>query len=580
MKKYQTVKEARAGNIRNTNLIVLFSIKSILIFGLFLLSFSARCTDSLWVSVDQFFIDQNKSLALTNLNVSNLNDTSSDLWSHILLGQWYQFETPVDTLKYGVAYPISATESDAVLILYFTELPIVSIESNDTILDDEDVYARFQLNEMDKTPKISGMGIQHRGSFSLSYPKKSMSIEFWQDSTGTSTQNIIILDMISDDDWNLQAMYNEPLRIRSKTNFDLWRLINTLHYQDLEPNAINGVRMRYVELFINNQYRGVYCIGEKVKRKQLRLKKHDGQIRGALYKGVAWGATTFNSAPAFNNTSDNWGGFEYKHPKEEIDWSALHDFVQFVMQSSDATFYSQIYDRIEVDNLVDYFIFLNLLRATDNFGKNIYLARYDSDSKFFYVPWDLDGAFGTIYTGEFENIYNDLLSNGLFNRLIKDCASGGFREKLSQKWNALRQDIVTHENLMALFKENHDYLMQNSVYQREAIAWSDFEYDPLALNQMENWISSRLQYLDQQFGDHCLTLSIAHHAMPDNLIVFPNPTDDFLEVWGSSHQTINRIEILNLNGQVIDEIQGNENNRISSAFLSSGAYTLRVYQIE
>ena len=116
-----------------------------------------------------------------------------------------------------------------------------------------------------------------------------MEIEFWTDNIGNETQNHALLGMTNDDDWNLQAMYNEPLRIRSKTNNDLWRMINSLHYQNQEPEAINGVRIKYVELFINNEYRGLYCLGEKVNRKQLKLKKHNGNIRGELYKGISWG---------------------------------------------------------------------------------------------------------------------------------------------------------------------------------------------------------------------------------------------------------------------------------------------------
>src|SRR5690606_38679473 len=125
---------------------------------------------------------------------------------------------------------------------------------------------------------------------------------------------------------NLQAMYNEPLRIRSKTNNDLWRMVNTLQYQDKEPEAINGIRMKFVELFINDEYRGLYCLGEKVNRKQLKLKKHNGNIRGELYKGVGVGANTFTAVPPYDNYVLKWGEFEYKHPDEETDWSNLHGF--------------------------------------------------------------------------------------------------------------------------------------------------------------------------------------------------------------------------------------------------------------
>lgn len=205
-----------------------------------------------------------------------------------------------------------------------------------------------------------------------------------------------LLGLRSDDDWNLQAMYNEPLRLNNKTSFELWDKIDTLHYLNEEPDAINGVRMRYVEIFINDEYRGVYGLGEKVDRKQLKLKKHNGTIRGQLYKGDTWGATTFSPAPPFNNNSDTWGGFEYKHPDEEIDWTELHEFVSFVRFSSDADFYANYQSYFSIDNAISYLIFVNLARLTDNLGKNIYVAKYNNNYPYFYVPWDLDGSLGTI----------------------------------------------------------------------------------------------------------------------------------------------------------------------------------------
>ena len=47
--------------------------------------------------------------------------------------------------------------------------------------------------------------------------------------------------------------------------------------------------MKYAEVFINNNYRGVYCVTELIDRKQLQLKKFElnngnFRIRGELYK--------------------------------------------------------------------------------------------------------------------------------------------------------------------------------------------------------------------------------------------------------------------------------------------------------
>ena len=115
------------------------------------------------------------------------------------------------------------------------------------------MHAHFRMIETNQAAVSSFIGIQYRGGWTQTLPKKSMEIEFWSDSTGAETQDVSLLGLRTDDDWNLQAMYNEPLRIRSKTNNDLWRRIHTIHYQQSEPEAMNGIRMEYACLLYTSR---------------------------------------------------------------------------------------------------------------------------------------------------------------------------------------------------------------------------------------------------------------------------------------------------------------------------------------
>ncbi|WP_366841162.1 CotH kinase family protein [Lacinutrix sp.] len=45
--------------------------------------------------------------------------------------------------------------------------------------------------------------------------KKSFDLEFWADLVSKEKKDIKFKGMRSDDDWILDAMYNEPLRLRS-----------------------------------------------------------------------------------------------------------------------------------------------------------------------------------------------------------------------------------------------------------------------------------------------------------------------------------------------------------------------------
>jgi hypothetical protein len=469
-----------------------------LVFLGILLHSHILANDTIRIGEGMFGIDPNKKMIVVNQDVDSINAT----WllpkgSIFIDNKHYAIEIPVDKIQIGIAYRIFDAEYNK-YILYFTQLPLIQITTPNTIVDEPKVAATFKMSESNSNRITSDIGIEIRGSFSQSFPKKSFRIGFWEDSTGDENKDVSLLGMRSDDDWNLQAMYNEPLRMRNKTNFDIWRKINTLYYQSNEKEAVNGSRWEYAELFLNGEYRGIYGVSEPVDRKQLKLKKYEDGIRGELYKGIAWGPAIFSYLPPRpKDNSPLWDGFEYEYPDEIApDWTLVYNFVDFVINSSDKDFYSQYQTRFNIENAVDYFIFLNLLNAEDNTGKNLFIAKYKAQEPYFYVPWDLDGTFGIKYDGSQQNKTDTVLSNGFYKRLLNDHSGNGFHAKLTQKWNQLRNDWLTTDNLMDMFHENQVYLLKNGAYEREEVAWKDYHFDSEQLQYMRNWIMDRLMYLD------------------------------------------------------------------------------------
>ncbi|MFW5658285.1 MAG: CotH kinase family protein [Bacteroidota bacterium] len=544
-------------------------------------SVGARANDTIQINSNQYFTDMGKTLVITNADVDLINSTWTHAKTHIAFDEVWMFDSPVDEVEVGVPYNISNPSRNSVYQLYFTQLPLISITTDYEIVDEPDVVAYFRMIETHQQYLESHIGIQYRGAWSQTLPKKSMDIEFWTDSTGNEHQDYTLLGMVNDDDWNLQAMYNEPLRLRSKINNDLWPMINALHYQPLEPDAINGVRMKYVELFVNDEYRGLYCLGEKVNRKQLKLKKHNGYIRGELYKGVSWGASTFTAVPSYNNQSRIWSGFEYKYPKEEINWSNLYDLVNFVVNASDDIFYQGYHDRFLMDNLVDYFIFLNLLRATDNTGKNLFIAKYTGNDKYFYVPWDLDGTLGTIWDGTNENITDDILSNGFYDRLMHDCSTNGFVNRVKERWLELRSTFLTHDSLLSVFTNHHEHLLHNGVYEREMLAWPEYTYDPADMSYLSQWMASRIAYLDSIFSEPCSGLSVYEMSKETGMFrVYPNPAGDLMYV-DSKQRKAYQVSVYNNSGQRVLQKTFTEQGRpLSLGHLSRGLYYVKVENSE
>lgn len=532
-------------------------------------------TDTILVNPNQYQLDHTEKLIVINQDVVLINTQWAGVKDAVMLDELYTFDMPPLVVAIGTAYAVKNV-SNVSYVLYFTQLPLINITTNNEIVDDPRVLSQFTFSESNGNVITSKLGIEIRGGTSRFFPKKSYRIEFWEDDEGLNSLDFSFLGMRSDDDWNLQAMYNEPLKMRGKTNNELWREIHTLYYQGSEPAAVTGVRMEYVELFLNGAYKGVYALSERVDRKQLKLKKtkSDGTIRGELYKGGSNGVANrfIDTDPLPPPDPLLWGGFEYKYPDEIApDWTILRDFVSFVVYSDNGTFSAQYKDKFDLTNVADYFIFLNLMRATDNRAKNLFIAKYDTNQPYFYVPWDLDGTFGNDPLGDRDNVTNDILTNGLYDRLNLQTEVGGYARTVKARWDALRASVITVPNIMSMFLQNHNYLLSNGVYEREEMVW-DFTYDAENLTYMTDWTTERLAFLDNYFATN-FTLSLADLTGQSSIKMYPNPAVDRVTISLANNSFPAEASVYTLTGQkALQQTLRNKDTQLEVDKLSAGIY--------
>lgn len=412
----------------------------------------------------------------------------------------FMFAAVPDRLSYGTSYSLQKEGGE--YELFFTSFPVLTIDvrGSGNIPNDPKVLADFAYKDAEQYFR-SMIGVELRGGISKTYPKKTYDIELWEDPKGEGTEKAKFGDLRKDDDWILDALYNEPLRVRSHVTHKLWLRMHSPYYLEDEDEAKSGADVNFVELFLNGRYNGIYNLSEQVDKKQLQLKSHKGQLRGELYKGSRWDdPVKFEGNKPFSNNKDTWGGWETKYPDDvgEFDWTNLHAFTEFVVNASDEDFAEDFGKKFHMGNLADYFIFLNLLRATDNTGKNTYLAKVDAGDPYFYVPWDLDGVYGTIWTGKRENVSNDILSNGMFDRVI-GLNAGNFNEKVRRRWHALREGLLSEENLKKDLADAIQVLKDNNVYARERKVYGNYAFGDADAAYMYDWLERRLDYLDRYF---------------------------------------------------------------------------------
>ena len=466
---------------------------------------------------------------------------------------------------------------------YRSEMPLITITTDGPIVNSPAVHGVIHVADADGNVITMHAGLKIRGTSSQQYDKKSYRVELWADETGTVMADTTFLGMRSDDDWNLEAMWAQPLRLRDKVANELWMEMYTLSYAASEPDALPGIRMEYADLFINDEYMGVYTLTERMDRKQLALRKYNGEIRGLLYKGNGPGAPTFEDLPAYDNTQDTWDNYEWVYPNESdtaINWNHLYSFTNFVMNASDNVFNAQYGAQFDKANAIDYYLFINALMAMDNMGRNLFLARYKKTSTYMYLPWDLDAIWGLDTDGNPTYNTSGLMSNGFYDRLMNDCTTNGFVATAQTRYSALRRNILTKNHIMELVQNQYDALVESGAYDREHEAWPDFTVDESQLTYMSNWLDDRFSYLDDEINAGCGTWGIEAPEPVEGptqyVEVFPNPAKDRINVrFAESNEAV--VSLYDMMGHLVYTTNANTQCFvIPTQGLSKGIYTLVV----
>jgi spore coat protein H len=427
--------------------------------------------------------------------------------------------TPVRQLKDKPGQTVSPCK------LVISGLPLVHITLKDTIPNEPKTECFISI--MDPFKKTNHgqfwfppmrAGIERRGGLSQQFPKKSYALEFRMPKTDMEVDSGTQLFGLRDDgDWVLDAMYIDKARMRNRLSTDLWLAINKVPHVSDEPKAVNGTRGQFAELFINEYYQGLYCMTERIDRNQLNLDRKEGMS----YKASYWSNSTefIQATSTANNSSETWNGWELIFQGENalksvppVRWEPLRNFIGFAVTASDEAFISSVSSKIDFNNLIDYLLFMNVLGADDNTGKNTLFSIYNNNNpKFFITPWDLDATWGRkwegsrieLTSGDFIGVTGILSANSkycrpsaFFIRLMKLNPSE-FKSKLKARWGELKAGEFAINRLSSRVITYKELFRSSGAYTRETVKWPGSVYDLDSETQyMLSWIEGRIAQVD------------------------------------------------------------------------------------
>ena len=464
-------------------------------------------------------------------------------------------EIAINGIDATVDYPITLVAEDGATlgstILRFTYLPIVEVGmpncngsyyTSGTIRVTDSNYLGYDSTYI--------AAFKYRGASAQNYEKKSYAIKM-RDADGNSVDREFF-GLRDDNNWILDAMAVDLACMRNRVSTDLWNDFATDPYhKKWEKKARTGTRGKFVEVLLNGSYHGLYCMTEKMDRKQLKLKKleeatesSEAIIHGSLYKSYDWTyETMMGHEPDYNyypqtapdsynnyNRRESWAGYEVKYPdyeEEPIDWAPLWNAINFVATSSNYDFDTQFSDYFDRPVVDDYYLFIELMLATDNHGKNMFYFNYDqkgSESKKIGIaPWDLDGVWGrrwngsSVYTGADQDFANFIWKyehglSGLFDRLYES-ADINWYETLRERYAELRATHFDAEKLKQRFTQYAALFEDSRAHEREENRWKSLHSDILGdVDFICQWIDERIDFLDAQYDFDPTILGIQETA--------------------------------------------------------------------
>ncbi|MBQ4283909.1 MAG: CotH kinase family protein [Lachnospira sp.] len=405
-----------------------------------------------------------------------------------------------------------------------TNLPVLHINTNGQRIEkDTKIWSSMAVMQKDQngadrsvmeTPDYEiSMMINYRGASSYSqFDKKQYRLKFYSKEGSTNAKNYDFLGMGKNSEWVLNGPFLDKTLIRNKLVYGLGRELF-----EWAPDS------RYVELFINGEYQGVYLALEPVTNGESRLRLSEF--------GLASGETAYIVKRDRVGTEEEplyvygyYGGKTYNHlyvdyptksklTSRQREWiTADIDTFEKVLYgdnfADEKTGYSKY---IDVDNFVDYYVLNEVVMNNDAGNLSTYVYK-ELGGRIKLAIWDYNNCFDNYqwFAQNYDEFF--LKDNSWFAMLLKDQR---FVDKVIARYKELRKGILSDE----YFNRQIDLYKAElgEAVERNFAVWGYTFYDNLlssenelhknaksydeAIMQLKNSFKARVEFLDNNIGD-------------------------------------------------------------------------------
>jgi hypothetical protein len=402
------------------------------------------------------------------------------------------------------------------------------------------------------------IGIEIRGSSSQNFPKKSYAFET-RDSNGDNL-NFPLLGFPAENDWVLYGPYSDKSLLR---NVLIYKMFNEMGYY--------STRTKYCELVINDEYKGIYVLMEKIKRDNnrvdiSRLEPTDtsaADITGGYIIKIDKfdGENNRGWESSFEPFPNAWQKivYQYHYPKPDEINHVQENYIQYFIYNFEHSIYFNLktggspdyLNYIDFDSVVDYFLINEVAKNLDSYRLSVFMYkdRDDKNGKLFMGPiWDYNIALGNAdyYEGgqndgwEIDYLTNnpEFLSGDNYQVPFywkKFRHDSLFKSKVYLRWQELKSNVFDIQkiwrdidSLTMLLDESQERNFQKWPVLGEYVWPNNFvglTYQD-EINYLKNWIAGRIHWIDYNIFGEPSFIEYDETAIPKNYVLhqnFPNP---------------------------------------------------------
>ena len=540
---------------------------------------------------DQLVQEGQNTLAI---QVNNFGITSSDLSGNF----FFSLGISDSSFDYGPT-PLWFFEP-----FLSTHIPLIHVlTQGQEIQNDPRIVAQMkiidngqgELNFIDApaTDYDGQIAIEIRGESSQFFEKKNYAFET-QTEAGENN-NISLLGMAEENDWILHGPYSDKSLIRNALTFEIGN--------DLMEYASST---RFCELIINDDYRGVYVLMEKIKQDDSRVdiaKLLPEDLEGDELTGgyiieidrdnpnleeEGW----YSSFPSYPFYTYHDPGRDELMPEQK---TYIRDWISdFELAMNSPSYESTYQNYLDIESFIDYFLVNELTKHIDAFKLSFYMYKQkDSDGgKLHMGPiWDFNLGYGNF----------DFACEPDPEGWIYPCTARVFwlekiigieavQDQVYCRWQQLREDKLETELLMSRIDSLVSYVepAANRNFNRFEIlgnyVWPNFfigdTYNE-EVDYLRDWLDQRLFWMDQNMLGNASAncgeiLRINENKIKMPLKVYPNPFSNEVTFSFSDHANKNgTVVIYSIMGAKLMEFRPIEGQPDGFSELKRGIYYYR-----